>query len=395
MKSKQIILSIVLCAILMLDAAHIAAQSLTSEQNKAITGAKQGGIIKLKGFPLKDLPLIDYEKIILPGPQYIISDDPEYIDVLEGIAVREAVLPGAVRLYVYNVNAVVKPKKMDRKIIAVIKNTGNGVMHLQILRCSTQEPSTNYYHIGKQGLADFFASKPAEKVRTAEPGEVIAIDKTLEEKNVKYNELVHGIYEFVIDQPGEVSVVQTDPESTGLEALSRVKGVLPSSHRNAGRGLFGVSNYRIIIQDTIRTEHFPATLIVADGKHDPWVIGWDASTGQSAKLAGNYGVMYHVEMKWLSSDDRGLAMITYNATAGARWCDGMANAMVISAGKFLEGIIQLPSDKLITTGAPEVVLVQLFKPGEKGEVQTIRFTYSPPGASCMPIPIVFIPVQME
>ena len=68
MKSKQIILSIVLCAILMLEAAHIAAQSLTSEQNKAITGAKQGGIIKLEGFPLKDLPLIDYEKIILPGP---------------------------------------------------------------------------------------------------------------------------------------------------------------------------------------------------------------------------------------------------------------------------------------------------------------------------------------
>ncbi|GGK62267.1 hypothetical protein ACD591_00090 [Rufibacter glacialis] len=359
--------------------------------------SKQGAIVELPGFLGKKYSPIEYQKIVLPGPQYLISDDPEYIRVPEAIAFREPVQPGAVRLYVYNVNGVKEPTKIDRKITAVIKNTGKGVMHLRMVKYSSQKPSTNYFQIGKQGLADYFASTGSNVVRTIKPGEAIPIDEKLEKHVVKYDELVHGFYEFVIDQPGEVSVVQTDLKTSGPAALKRITNVLPpKSQSGAGRGVFGVSNYHIVTEGVLDTKNGPAELTVADGEKDPWVVGFESSTGKIAKLAGNYGVIYEVEMKWKSTDGKGLALVTWNSRSDDnQWCGGMAATMVMGKGKFDAGIIQLPSDQLITKKAPEAILVQVFPPAANGEEQTIKFTYSPPGASCLPTPLIFIPIDMK
>ncbi len=372
------------------------AQQITPQQNVAILQTKQGSIVELPGFLTEKMPSVPYKKIVMPGPQYIISDDPEYIRVPEIIAVKEAVQPGTVRLYVYNVNGIKEPEKIDRKITAVIKNTGTSKMTIRMLKYSSQKPTTNYFLAGKNGLADFFASQPEEKGRTVKPGEIITIDEKLEKNIVKYDELVHGFYEFLIDQPAEISVLQTDPKTPGPKAATRIKEVASSRHTNAGRGLFGVSNYLVKAKDTFDTKNGAAALVVADGKQDPWVMGRDASTGAIATLAGNYGVMYNIDLQWKSTDGKGLALVTWNARAGDnQWCGGMANTMVVSEGKFKEGIIQLPSDGLRTKGAPEAILIQVFPPAKNGEVQTLQMTYSPPGASCLPTPLIFIPVDMK
>ena len=380
---------------LLLGWATLKAQTFSPALNKALVTTAQGYTVELPGFLTEKMPQVGYQKIVLPGPQYIISDDPEYIRVPESIALREAVQPGTVRLYVYNVNGVKEPAKIDRKITAVIKNTGTAPMRLRMLKYSSQKPSTNYYLCGKQGLADFFASRPESKVRIVKPGEAIAIDEKLEQYVAKYDELVHGFYEFVIDQPGEISVLQTDPKSPGPKALGQIRRIENSRHTNAGRGLFGVSNYLVKTDSVWNTANGAATLMLADGQKDPWVVGKDGSTGELARLAGNYGVMYHIEMKWKSTDGKGLALVTWNSRAGDnKWCGGMANTVVVSEGKFPGGIVQLPTNKLITKAAPEAVLVQVFPPAKNGEEQTIKLTYSPPGASCLPTPLVFIPVDL-
>ncbi len=372
------------------------AQQLTPELNKRILEAKQGSIVELPGFLSEKIPGISYQKVVLPGPQFLISDDPEYIRVPEAVALREKVQPGAVRLYVYNVNGIKEPAKIDRKISAVIKNLGTGTMNIRMLKYSSQKPSANYFFIGKQGLADYFASQPQDKIRTVKPGSAIAIDEKLETNIVKYDELVHGFYEFVIDQPGEISIVQTAPSTPGATASERITVVHPSSHSNAGRGIFGVSNYQVKTEGVFDTKNGTAAIVVADGAKDQWVLGKESSTGAESKLAGNYGVMYHIDMKWKSTDGRGLALVTWNARSGDnKWCGGMANTMVVSAGKFKEGIVQLPGDRLTTKGAPEAILVQVFPPGKAGEEQHIKMTYSPPGASCLPTPLIFIPVDMK
>lgn len=372
------------------------AQELKPELNSAILRTKQGSIVELPGFLTEKIPDIPYRKVVMPGPQYLIADDPEYIRIPEGIALQEAVQPGAVRLYVYNVNGVKEPEKIDRRITAVIKNTCTANMHVRMLKYASQRPSTNYYQIGKQGLADYFASTPQKKVRTVKPGQAIAIDEQLEKNVVKYDELVHGFYEFVIDQPGEISVIQTDLKTSGPKALQRITNVIPPKGQNAGRGVFGVSNYRVITDSVYDTQNGTMEIILADGDKDPWVEGKMDGRPEVAKLAGNYGVMYNIEMKWKSTDGKGLALVTWNSRSGNnQWCGGMANTMVVSKGKFSEGIIQLPADRLVTKAAPEAILIQVFEPAANGEEQTIKLTYSPPGASCLPTPLIFIPVDLK
>jgi len=244
-------------------------------------------------------------------------------------------------------------------------------------------------------LTDYFNSGPQKNPIVIKPGITVPVDEQLEMNIVKYDELAHGFYEFVIDQPGEVSVVQTDPQSSGAEAAKRIGNVHPSSRTNAGRGLFGVSNYLVLVKDTLSTTGTASRLIVADGRTDPWVKGIDGSTGRIMNLSGNYGVIYEIELKWKSPDGKGLALITWNAQAGAKWCDGMVNVIKVSKGRFNEGFVQVPSDKLFNTGNPDAVLLQVFLPDRDNSVQTVRLTFTPPGATCLPIPLVFIPVDLE
>lgn len=381
---------------LLLGTFSSSAQELLPQLNKAIIETEQGSIVKLQDFITRGFPEIEYKKVVLPGPQFIISDDPEYIRVPEAIALQEKVQPGSVRLYVYNVNGVKEPK-MDRKITAVIQNTGKSPMHLRMLKYSSQKPSTNYYKIGKEGLADYFASEGGSEILTIQPGESKPIDPQLEKNIVSYDQLVHGFYEFVVDQPGEITILQTDPATSGPDALKKIHNILPpSSESGAGRGMFGVSNYSITNTGTIETANGAVQLIVADGELDPWVQGKESSTGKAAALAGNYGVLYDIDLKWKSTDGKGLALVTWNSRSeNNQWCGGMAATMVVSEGKFEKGIQQLPKNELITRKAPEAILIQIFKPTGDGEEQTLKLTYSPPGASCLPTPLVFIPVDLE
>ncbi len=371
-------------------------QELTSKMQRSLNSAAQGTIVQLENFLTEKLPRVQYKKIIQPGPQFLISDDPEYVRVPEAIVLQEVVNPGTVRLYLYNVNGVQDPKKIDRKITAVIRNMGKQTMQFKMLHYSSQKPTTNYFLAGKNGLRDFFSAVTMPRVYTVKPGSTIPIDPQLEKNVVKYDELVHGFYEFLVDQPAQVSVVQTDPGTSGPVASERIKSVYPPKGTNAGRGLFGVSNYLIRTLDTLITADGTRQLIVADGESDPWIEGTEGSTGITTRNAGNYGVLYNIEMKWKSTDGKGLALVTWNSRAGDnKWCGGMANTMVVSEGKFPGGVIQLPSDELRVKADPDAILVQIFKPDSTKEIQDLKLTYSPPGASCLPTPLIFIPVELN
>lgn len=362
-----------------------------NEVDKVIQSAKQGAIVSLPGVLDTQTPGLKYSKSSVGKMQLLMSDDPEYIADTAAIVLKEKVEAGDVRLYLYNVNGVVTPSKMDRKIIAVIKNTGSRDMHFYMKRSTSLSPSENYYEIGKMGLAGYFSSKPQPK-RVVKPGETVLIDPSLDKKVAAYNQLVHGLYEFQIDQPGEVTILQTAPESNYKEAASRITHIVPPAHANAGRGLFSPADYKVKVTDTLDTKNGARVLTIADGKIDPWIVGKESNFNNRVELAGNYGVMYDIVIPWESTDGRSLALLTWNPLSGIdRWCDGMANSMVVSDGKFKGGVAILPSDALAVKKSPDAILVQVF-PAKKG-LQYIHLKYSPPGASCLPTPLVFLPVE--
>ncbi|TJY67166.1 copper amine oxidase [Sphingobacterium alkalisoli] len=398
---NKLISSFFAIAILLSQGAALYAQNgsryvANSEQQDLLRKTKIGGIVVLDDFLRTDFPKVDFTKTVMPGPQFIISDDPEYIRVPEAVALQEEVVPGSVRLYVYNVNGVKEPQKIRRKITAVIKNIGKENMSFRMLKYSSQKPSTNYFQVGKQGLADYFASQVSNDVRIVKPGEVIAIDPKLETNVVEYDELVHGFYEFVIDQPAQISVLQTAPERSGPVALSKITQVIPHSHGNAGRGLFGVSNYAIKSTDVVDTKNGISQLIIADGKDDPWIEGTIGADKAYARNAGNYGVLYDTKIKWKSTEGKGLALITWNSrSADNQWCGGMGLTMELFEDNGNKVIRQLPTDTLITKAAPEAILIGIFNPDSTKEIQEIHFTYSPPGASCLPTPLILVPIDLK
>src|SRR5687768_15925573 len=86
------------------------AQKVTAKHTENLVKAKQGSIVILEDFLSEKIAALTYTKTILPGPQFVISDDPEYIRVPEAIVLREAVQPGTVRVYMYYVNGIKEPK---------------------------------------------------------------------------------------------------------------------------------------------------------------------------------------------------------------------------------------------------------------------------------------------
>lgn len=347
---------------------------------------------------LPDAPRLPWNSTVqADSPQYLISDDPEYIRVPEAVAMREEVAPGRVRLYVYNVNGVREPQQMPRRISAVIRNLGDGPLHVTMHRRAFMPPSTNYFGVAKQALAAFLTPlEQPELLHTIAPGDSVALDPDMEAAVVLYDELVHGFYEFEVDQPAVISVVQTAPDVSSAEASERIHEVLPTKSRSgAGRGKFLTSNMAISMPEgfVLDTAAGISQLVVADGQDDPWISGTESTVDEPAILKGNYGVLYDIEIPWTSSDGKGLAVVMYNARYGSPWCGGMAAAMVVNDGTHAGGVVRLPAQKLSTRSLPEVLVVQVYAPPAAGETSVIRMTYSPPGASCLPTPLVLVPVD--
>lgn len=377
--------------------AEATAPLTAAEINERILAVKQAGeTVQLPGFNPATFPLLHYVKTPLPSPQYLISDDPEYIRVPEAIAMQEDVAAGDVRLYVYNVNGVREPAKIDRKISVVLENKGSAPLELRFSRRTLQGPSGNYFEQGKLGLRGFFGSTPESEVRTIPVGGAVPLDPNMEAAVAKYDDLVHGFYEFNVSQPARISVVQTAPETPSPEVLTRVAAPLPpKSKSGAGRGKFLTNNYDITLDPgvTLDSAMGPTQIIVADGKIDPWVTGTDSTTTTTATLKGNYGVIYNFTLDRKIGDPRGLALIMWNARHGGKWCDGMAATVEVSEGKFPAGLVGVPSDQLNLAGPPAHSVVQVFPPLAPGQSQRITIRYSPPGASCLPTPLAFVPVD--
>jgi hypothetical protein len=65
----------------------------------------------------------------------------------------------------------------------------------------------------------------------------------------------------------------------------------------------------------------------------------------------------------------------------------------VSPGTDGGGVVALPKDKPRYGQYPQAVMIQKFAPLPAGKNEQIELTYSPPGASCLPTPILLVPYQ--
>lgn len=369
-------------------------------EKATLRAAKPGEIVRLDAFltNLANLPLVPLSIAAAPGPQLLFSDKPEYLVSGNGIVLREEVKPGNVRLYLYHVPT---PGDAPKTISAVVENLGTSELNVKFLRRAFPKPSGDYHGIGRTGLKEFFDHGSGKNSRLAIVASGRAVlDAELDAAVVTRDQLVHGIYEFSINQPARVTVFQRDPEQASLavvDTLPLLPQALPQKPggNGAGRGLFPVCNFDAtnapgFIFDTTGG---PGQLIVADPKRESWIEGYDSIDRKRSRDVGNYGVVYRIRLARSSSDGRGLALLMCKNPSSSEWCGGQSGAVKVSGGVWPAGVVAIPADRSLFGKPGEAVLIQKFRPLGKDKTGWLEIEYSPPGASCIPTPMVLIPYE--
>jgi hypothetical protein len=293
---------------------------------------------------------------------------------------------------------VPEPGAGPKTISAVIQNLGKRTLKLRMLRRALPAPGKNYHLIGKTGLIDFFNSKREKSSRRIPPGESAIIDPQLDATTATTDQLVHGFYEFEVSQPARITVFQRDRNQSSvaaLDSLPKLPREVPGRVANgAGRGLFRTSDYKVAgrTNSVFDTAGGPMRLSLADGRNDRYITGRDSIANlESVTNSGNYGVLYRVRLKWRSSDGRGLALLMTKRGGNSDYCGAQAGAVQVSKGAWPGGTVAIPTGQIFYGNPGEMVIIQKFPPPRKGRTSEIEITYSPPGASCIPTPMLFVP----
>lgn len=343
------------------------------------------------------LPLVPVTVAPDVSPQLLFSDQPEYFLTGNGIALQERVEPGLVRLYLYHVPM---PSDERKTITAVIENLGEKPLALRFLRRARPTPSSNYHAVAKNALRDFLELRPEPSARMIPIGATVPLDNRLDTATAGRGQLVHAIYEFEINQPAQVTVFQRDPRQKSVAVfrqLPRLPAILPGREKGsgAGRGLFPRCDFIVSngSGEALDTANGAAQLIVADGQRDPWMRGRDGLEDRESVNVGNYGALYRIRLHTANSDGRGWALFLSQLPGQGEACGKTCAVMKVGTGRTPGRVLMLPRDRVTFGGDGQVVLVQRFPPVPKGETGVVEITYSPPGACCLPTPLIFVPYE--
>jgi len=322
------------------------------------------------------------------GPPIMFSDDPEYARDM-GICARELIDIGTARLYLYNVNAT---PSNHFKFSILLKNVSENKATVSILRRGVANPSQDYLGVGKRALEGFLKGNKGKDIHI-NPDQVVHLDKFWEKHSVKNNELAHGFYEIYTDQPLDVIFCALPNVLNPIKAYSSMTA-LTSKNTNAGRGLYVSSDRKVNVDKVIDTQNGVDRIRLVDGVADTWVKGTDHLTGDAVKLAGNYGVLYSVNIPIKSMDGRDLAVVIMAEPSGQ---DGCSYGGLIETSPSMNlspsGIFHTPSDKWAFLDNSNGALVGIYRPSK--ETQNLELKFSPPGSSCLPVDFLFIPVKAK
>lgn len=318
------------------------------------------------------------------GP-LLFSDNPESITG-EGIAYRDEV-SGYARVYVYHANAELQPKYFLTWLI----NRGDEPVTVRVLREAFGGPGVDYGFIGQSVLQDYFGPQ-TERTIVIPAGERELLDPKAARRAARQYGLVHGIYDIAVDGTVEVAVVaasvQRDPDT--------LPDFAPKEPVGFGRGIFAVTERYV----NATVGDVPSGILVSAGNEtDPWILGRDAVFGQETYLAGNYGVVYHID---LTVDVTSPKKVRFFMAPGFSGGCPMAPSIRITGGEHgsfgaEEGglVVRVPHDgDLYMTRADQAAFLGeiLVEPGDP---RTLRLDFIPPGGSCLPAALLAWPVPAD
>ncbi len=305
------------------------------------------------------------------GGKLLLSDSPEMVPA-DGITYQD-VVQGDARLFFHHVNDT----KIDKRIAVVFRNQGDQPAKITVYQKGISGPGYNYLDIGKAVQTQYMKGLDIQNLTVPAHGQVSLVDTV-----VKPNMLLNGMFDFTSDQPVLVSVMMLPKDMSIKRFLSQASVLPPDQYRL--RGTFDGRD-RLFIPGKVydAAADGPVVLTLADNKIDQYLWGIDATNGSRVQNYGNYGVVYKL---FLPSEHADKLSVYLNPRGGE-----YAGAMGVKYRHVTESPVNTPADRLSIGGRTEDGQASYVGTYDAG--QSLWLTFSPPGASNLPVKLLIVPEQ--
>ncbi|HMM19480.1 MAG TPA: copper amine oxidase [Selenomonadales bacterium] len=306
------------------------------------------------------------------GGKLLLSDSPEFVTA-DAILYQDKV-EGDVRLFFHHVNSSPSPKRL----VVLLENDGAAPANITVYQYGIGGPGLDWMAIGKAAQTAYLAGGNIYLVKVPAHG-AEQLSTGLGETQVRPNMLVNGIFDFKADRPVTVKVLMM-PVTGDIRKFARRAPVAPPDQYQL-RGTFeGKDRLLVPLKVYNPSEHGPVALTLADNYLDQYAEGVDATTGARVVNYGNYGIVYRI---FLPSDGQGKIAYFLNPRGG-----DYAGAMGIKYRHVAGAPVPTPEART-AFGADK--LTDFAQLGRFGAGESLWLTFSPPGASNLPVKLVILP----
>ncbi|MGI6685460.1 MAG: stalk domain-containing protein [Bacillota bacterium] len=319
-----------------------------------------GEVVNLTGINPLNFPVIKPAAQSFDQTVLLISNSPETVKE-NGILYRDTA-SGSVRLMYHHKNGMDKRKK----VYILAENPGAKPAQITITKKGFGGPSQDDLAIGKNGLARYLSSNVNERFNLS-PGQVMVLEGAGAAKEISPGHSVFSMLDMNVTEDVTFTFVMVDVGSDVLTTYDDLPVLERDMHQ---RGTFFGANRTYRLE---ATGDQPERFSLADNKSDYHLGGVDAITGDLVINKGNYGLVYHLDIK----AGKRMGLLT-NPRGGLFW-----GAAVKPDGT----VYGLPDNGYgyIKNGSQAVMNMVL------NEAEEMEFIFVPPVSSTMPVMFLFMP----
>lgn len=302
------------------------------------------------------------------GGKLLLSDSPEMVTG-DGILYQDKVA-GDVRLFFHHVNATAVPKRL----VVLLENAGPAAATVTVHQHGVGGPGYDWMAVGKAAQEAYLAGVNIRQVDVPVGGAAALYDAAF-----KPNMLINGIFDFIADGPVTVKVMML-PLDADVKKFALQARVLPPDEQKL-RGTFEGKDRMLVPMKVYDPQaDGPVALTLADNALDQYVEGIDATTGEKVLNYGNYGVVYKL---FLPADGQGKTSYYLNPRGG-----DYAGALGIRYKYVVAPPVPTPTG---STAFGNNKLTDFAHVGTFGGGESLWLTFSPPGASNLPVKLIIVP----
>ena len=321
------------------------------------------------------------------GGTLIFSDSPEYVRK-NGILYTDTVR-GDARILFYHLNDT----GVKKKLAVIVENAYPVKNKIEITRGGFALPDNNFLSVGKATQQIYMQDNFHDTITLAK-GERKLFQAEMDNVTIDAGHLIYGVYDFKTVKPVKIYVLMYPVNANPLKFLDSAK-ILPKDEHKL-RGTFKRMNRTLRLRKTYDPKvDGIGYVLIGDNKTDFFKKGIDATDGEEVINYGNYGVNYTLEFRTKSTTRFCLAPLGGYYAGVMRYNH---------AGKV--GIIPTPDGKIFFGDKVSFEAESLRRLREDGEKiftsrlelselgnfsGQVKFEYSPPGASNLPVNIILLP----